>query len=95
MDSSSLTLVTGRLRNVAHVIDLQRVHGDLFGAVINEVEFSAFIQGAPKLSLPLGRIGFIHSLLELPGLHGPRLKEKSDGDRLHLWYAAGFNPNPL
>lgn len=68
------TLVTERLRDVADVIYLQRIHGDLFGAVVHQVEFSAFVQGTSELGFPLCRIRFINSLLELPRLHSPRLE---------------------
>lgn len=63
-----------RLRDLTDVVDLQRVHGDLLGAVIDQVELSAFVQGASQLSFPLGRIRFIKSLLELPRLHSPGLE---------------------
>lgn len=68
------TLVTEWLRDVTDVIYLQRIHGDLFGAVVHQVEFSAFVQGTSELSFPLCRIRFINSLLELPRLHSPRLE---------------------
>lgn len=67
------TLVAERLRDLTDVVDLQRVHGDLLGAVVDQVELSAFVQGASKLSFPLGGIRFIKSLLELPRLHSPSL----------------------
>lgn len=67
-------MVTEGLWDVADVIYLQRIHGDLFGAVVDEVEFSAFVQGTSELSFPLCGIRFINSLLELPGLHSPCLE---------------------
>lgn len=71
------TLVNGGHWDVADIIDLQRIHGNLFGAIEDQVEFSAFVQGTSKLSFPLCRIRFINSLLKLPSLHGPRLEERS------------------
>lgn len=79
-----LTLVTGRLWDFTDVVYLQRVHRDFFGAIVDQVKFTAFVQGTTKLSLPLCRIGFIDSLLELSRLHGPRL-----GEHFHVkdvWY---------
>lgn len=74
----SFTVVAEGLRDVTDIIYLPRIHGDLFGAVIDEVEFSAFVQGTSKLSFPLCRIRFVNSLLELSGLHSPCLGEYLD-----------------
>lgn len=71
-------LAAGRLGDVTDIIYLPRIHRDLFGAIVDEVEFSAFVQGTSKLSFPFCGIGFINPLLELPSLHSPRLEEHRD-----------------
>lgn len=73
-ETTLLTLVAERLRDVTDVINLQGIHGNLFGAIVDQLELPAFVQGTSELSFPLGGIRFIDSLLELPGLHGPRLE---------------------
>lgn len=74
----SFTMVAGGLGDVTDIIYLPRIHRDLFGAIIDKVEFSAFVQGTSKLSFPLCRIRFVNSLLELSGLHSPCLGEHLD-----------------
>lgn len=79
-----VTLVTEGLWDVADVINLQGIHGNFFGAIVDEVEFSAFVQGTSKLSFPLGRIRIIHSFLELPRLHSPGLDHVHNQHRHRL-----------
>lgn len=44
LDSNGLvTLVTVRLWDVADIIDLQGIHRDLFGAIIDEFKLPAFV----------------------------------------------------
>ncbi len=68
-----VTRVAGGLRDITHVVDLQRVHGNLFGPVVDEVELAALVEGAPQLRFPFGRIRLVHAFLILPRLHGPGL----------------------
>lgn len=76
------TLVAGRLRDFTDVVYLQRIHRDLFGAIVDQVKFSAFVQGTSKLSFPLCRIRFVYSFLELPSLHSPCLGVDSNRTRV-------------
>lgn len=73
------TLVAERLRDFTDIVNLQRVHRDLFGAIVDQIKLSAFVQGTSKLSFPLCRIRFINSLLELPRLHSPSLEVHLNG----------------
>lgn len=70
----SLTLVAVRLWDVADVVHLQRIHGDLLRAVVDEVKLSALVQRTSQLSFPLCGIGFVHSLVEFARFYGPGLQ---------------------
>ena len=58
---------------VAHLVDFVGLHRVLLGPVVHQFELAALVEGAAQVSLPLGRVGLIHSLLVFACLQGPGL----------------------
>lgn len=64
---------------LAHFVDLVRLNRRLFGAVVLQLKLTAFVQSTAQICLPLGRVGFIYSLLVLPRLQSPCLGDTDQG----------------
>lgn len=64
---------------LAHFVDLVRLDWRLFGAIILQLKLAAFVQSTAQICLPLGRVGFIYSLLVLPRLQSPCLGHTDQG----------------
>lgn len=69
----------------ANFVDLVGLHGGVLGPVVDEVELSAFVEGATQVGFPLGGVWFIHSFIVFACLFGPGLKDRHS----HLYGVGG------